>query len=184
MDTIMKPKYIFNYLIIAIFKVHLHHNCSCFHSPGSSWKEGCGKLTGGQGLVPPGRLLLLPRPRPGPRKRPPILRPTGNDEHCWVSHGDTDGDGEAGAATPQATCSLTTPRASGRNANRASCHPGRALWPQGWGGAASARAQRGDQRGAEASGSCQRAVGGWRGPSQSQRGPAWPAGLSSTGVDV
>lgn len=123
MDTIMKPKYIFNYLIIAIFKVHLHHNCSCFHSPGSSWKEGCGKLTGGQGLVPPGRLLLLPRPRPGPRKRPLILRPTGNDEHCWVSHGDTDGDGEAGAATPQATCSLATPRASGRNANRASCHP-------------------------------------------------------------
>lgn len=35
MDTIMKPKYIFNYLIIAIFKVHLHHNCSCFHSPKS-----------------------------------------------------------------------------------------------------------------------------------------------------
>lgn len=147
MDTIMKPKYIFNYLIIAIFKVHLHHNCSCFHSPGSSWKEGCGKLTGGQGLVPLGRLLLLPRPRPGPRKRPLILCPTGNDKHCWVSHGDTDGDGEAGAATPQATCSLATPRASGRNANRASCHPGRALWPQGWGGAASARAQRGDQRG-------------------------------------
>lgn len=109
MDTIMKPKYIFNYLIIAIFKVHLHHNCSCFHSPGSSWKEGCGKLTGGQGLVPPGRLLLLPRPRPGPRKRPLILRPTGNDEHCWVSHGDTDGDGEAGVATPQATCSLAGP---------------------------------------------------------------------------
>lgn len=35
MDTIMKLKYIFNYLIIAIFKVHLHHNCSCFHSPKS-----------------------------------------------------------------------------------------------------------------------------------------------------
>lgn len=89
MDTIMKPKYIFNYLIIAIFKVHLHHNCSCFHSPGSSWKEGCGKLTGRQGLVPLGRLLLLPRPRPGPRKRPLILCPTGNDEHCWGTQTET-----------------------------------------------------------------------------------------------
>lgn len=38
MDTIMKLKYIFNYLIIAIFKVHLHHNCSCFHSPKSPWQ--------------------------------------------------------------------------------------------------------------------------------------------------
>lgn len=40
MDTIMKPKYIFNYLIIAIFKVHLHHNCSCFHSPRSPCRRG------------------------------------------------------------------------------------------------------------------------------------------------
>lgn len=184
MDTIMKPKYIFNYLIIAIFKVHLHHNCSCFHSPGSSWKEGCGKLTGGQGLVPPGRLLLLPRPRPGPRKRPLILRLTGNDEHCWVSHGDTDGDGGGGCCHPSGN--LQSRDAEGV---RAECKQGQ-LSPRpgavaaGLGRSSVSKGPARGPAGAEASGSCQRAVGGWRGPSQSQWGPAWPAGLSSTGVDV